>query len=314
MSFQPNQHIDCSDANNRRDYESKLPVFLLNAWPRIIASRAYHARELFTNAFADYFENDGWATASGLIRASYQTNSKHGISNKDQGGFELTTCIGLIVNTAPTIFWLVLTIFSHQSLLEELRKELTAIATPMNGSDLNGMELSLFRLKNDCPLLHSTLREVLRQRTHSQSPRVVMEDTELGGRYYLRKGSIVQIPSSILHSDVTIWGPDASSLNTRRFLKTEPRSKKDGAAFRAFGGGVTLCPGRHFATIEIVIIMALLILQFDLSPESARSGWVLPGEDGSKITTSVLHPMEETRVFISRRKNCENVRWKVVLA
>ena len=277
-----------------------------------MAFKAYRSRQIFAHAFTDYFESGGWTTASGLIKASYHANSSYGISLEDQGRFELTTCIGLVVNTAPAIFWLILTIFSDPSLLGELRDELSVIATPTDGSDPNNMQLSLARLKDSCPLLHSTLKEVLRLRTHSQSPRIVMADTKLSDRYSLKKGSIVQIPSSILHRDPTIWGSDADTLNPRRFMKTEPRSKKDGPAFRAFGGGTTLCPGRHFATMEMVTLMAVLILQFDLSPESKEAGWLLPGEDGSKITTSVLHPSEDVRVAISRRKGCENVRWKVV--
>lgn len=59
------------------------------------------------------------------------------------------------------------------------------------------------------------------------------------------------------------------------------------AAFRAFGGGKTLCPGRHFASTSIQAFVALLVTQFDISAASdddddasAGAGAVVEGGKG----------------------------------
>jgi cytochrome P450 len=44
----------------------------------------------------------------------------------------------------------------------------------------------------------------------------------------------------------------------------ERRTTTHPAAFRAFGGGKTLCPGRHFATLTIQALVALLVTKFDI--------------------------------------------------
>lgn len=51
----------------------------------------------------------------------------------------------------------------------------------------------------------------------------------------------------------------------KRFVK-EPKIKHDPVAFRAFGGGATLCPGRHFASTEILAFASIILLRFDIKP------------------------------------------------
>jgi cytochrome P450 len=36
--------------------------------------------------------------------------------------------------------------------------------------------------------------------------------------------------------------------------------------FRVFGGGKTLCPGRHFATNEVLAVVAMFIVRLDMTP------------------------------------------------
>lgn len=45
-------------------------------------------------------------------------------------------------------------------------------------------------------------------------------------------------------------------------------------AFCGFGGGTTLCPGRHLVTTEILAFVALIIVRFDIEPVDDK--WVAP--------------------------------------
>ena len=50
------------------------------------------------------------------------------------------------------------------------------------------------------------------------SSRVVTTDTMLQDKYFLRKGSILQISGGVMHSDAKIWGDDVDEFDPERFL------------------------------------------------------------------------------------------------
>jgi cytochrome P450 len=187
------------------------------------------------------------------------------------------------------------------NLLSAIRSELTTSLTP--GSQTDTLTLSLDKLKASSPTLQSVLRECLRQNSDTYSTRLVKSPTTLpskSGPYHLAANAIVQISGGTMHSDPRIWGQDVGEFNPLRFhslpastqrgslhntnpsntdpkgTKTKPDTKTDTnpekerrtmthpAAFRAFGGGKTLCPGRHFATLTIQALVALLVTKFDI--------------------------------------------------
>lgn len=180
--------------------------------------------------------------------------------------------------------------------------------------------ISINALKTKVPLLISVFREVLRLTAPLQSVRVVLEDTVVADQYLLKKGSIVQIPTGVVNLDRTTWGNDAHEFNPRRFEKsvngtiTDSRSAtgKDDmvhpAASRSFGGGRSLCPGRHFAQMEIVGFTAMMLLGFDL--ESAdRMTMELPGTIIGLLPISIPRPKQDLKVNICRREGMESVKW-----
>ncbi|KAI1760118.1 cytochrome P450 oxidoreductase [Hypoxylon sp. FL1150] len=84
------------------------------------------------------------------------------------------------------------------------------------------------------------------------------------------KGNTVLIPSTIQHSSSLTWGSDVAQFYHKRFLKESGIKKHDNVAFRAFGGGATLCPGRHFASTEILAFASAILLQFDIKPSNTQ--------------------------------------------
>lgn len=83
---------------------------------------------------------------------------------------------------------------------------------------------------------------------------------------------MVLIPSTVQHSSSTAWGDGVNDFDHKRFVKEPGVKKYNPVAFRAFGGGATLCPGRHFASTEILAFASVIILRFDVKPLS-REGW-----------------------------------------
>ena len=126
--------------------------------------------------------------------------------------------------------------------------------------------IDISNAKIHCPLLASTYQEVLRKCSIGTSIREVNQDTILNNQWLLKKDALIQMPTSVIHRDPSVWGTDVDEFNPRRFMKNEPQKTENGkkpnpAAFRAFGGGTTLCPGRHFATTETFAVVTMLVMR-----------------------------------------------------
>ncbi|MEV6279176.1 cytochrome P450 [Nocardia sp. NPDC051832] len=96
-------------------------------------------------------------------------------------------------------------------------------------------------------------------------PRVAVEDDVIDG-HHIRRGTTVIIPTHHIHHDARWWA-DPEEFDPGRFLPganpSRPRS-----AYLPFGGGKRMCIGSSFATMEGVLITALLSQHyvFDLVP------------------------------------------------
>ena len=111
------------------------------------------------------------------------------------------------------------------------------------------------------------------------STREVTEDTTING-WKFKKGSMVMIPLRTNHQDAKTYGERIDEFVPDRFLNdfTKTDSSNGHAAdgtsvgkmapsiktMKPFGGGVTLCPGRHFAGNETVAFIATALRRFDI--------------------------------------------------
>ncbi|KAF1363570.1 cytochrome P450 [Lizonia empirigonia] len=235
----------------------------------------------------------------------------------ERARLDVAMSLGFNVNASGTTFWVVNNIFSRPELLSQIREEIR-----MNALVDHGV-LSADCLRQACPRLNSVYRETMRLYVPSISARLVHEDTILADTWLLRKDAIVQLAGSVLHHDPEIWGPDVDSFNPDRFLYSMHGSKSlpDGtipegkahfvhpAAFRSFGGGASLCPGRHFAHMEILGLAAVLIMGFDIEPIGGTK-WNPPA-DTKRIPVAVMKPMAPLNVRMKVRKEFEGVTWEM---
>jgi cytochrome P450 len=154
-------------------------------------------------------------------------------------------------------------------------------------------------------------------------------NTSTGETYLLKKDSIIQIASNVIHAR-PFWGPDAASFNARRFMATGEKARNEAgtgkppdpaapfrssdgkvysSAFRSFGGGNNICPGRHFAQTEILGLTSLFVAGFEIENASGGGGYRMPPYEDFKLMLGVLKPGKDVDVVISRRKGYENVKW-----
>lgn len=317
------------------DFEHGMLGLVVDLAPSITARKAYWARQRVLDGLIEFVKTERYKKACPLIQERVQTNLSFGLSPEMAGHAELVLMFGILGNAVPSNFWLIANIFARPELLERIREEVQKVLDfkPLTAGNMKEASLVVpaksINMKS-CPLLYSCYRETLRDVSLLTSPRMVMEDTLVpraknGSDYLLRKDSIVQIAGGVMGRDPQVWGEDARSWNPERFLtptsqpSSVPRltaaplpSGVPSAAFRAYGGGTVICPGRHFAQSELMTLAAVLALGFDIT-EPDGSTLKLPKKDETRIPLSVMKPSFDPLVKIQRRVGWEDVHWDIGL-
>ena len=229
--------LQCSPYHLLREFKSDLMALLIDVLPFVTARKGIAGRAKVAQAFEHYFRIDGHKEASILMRNRYESSFRNGVPVADIARFEVGGAVAILVNTAPAAFWMLFLIFSHPQLLTDIRKEVDSIVnTTGEDGDTFARSLDITSLKEKCPLFTSTFQEVLRFRAMGTSVRQVMADTVLKDQYFLKKDSMIQMPSQAIHKDPSIWGSDVDDFNPRRFMKatvpkTENGKRPVGVAF-----------------------------------------------------------------------------------
>ncbi|KAK6083888.1 25-hydroxycholesterol 7-alpha-hydroxylase 1 [Seiridium cupressi] len=214
-----------------------------------------------------YFEAHAYKQGSELIQARVKINDHFGIPLKETARIEIGGSQAILSNTLPATFWVIYRIFSDPKVLEDIRLELSAgVIEDQSGSFI----IDLSHVKSSCPIFLSTLKETMRIHSTSSATRIAMEDHLLDNKYLLKKGSTIMMPSHVQHTNPSVWGETVDVFNHKEFLREPGVRRINPVAFRGFGGGTTLCPGRHFASTEILMFTALLVLRFELRPLSGQ--------------------------------------------
>ena len=293
-----------------RNIDKDFALLGLNVFPNILAPAGSRGRKRLFQGFHEYYEHNGHERASRLVQARYEVNRKHAIPDEDIEHFDLSVCYGLLVNTVPAVAWTLFYVYSQPSLLEEIRAAVACyIHTSKDSQDKLTFNVNIAEVIPGCPLLESLVQETLRAQSTNASGRIVLQDTLLENRYLLKKDSILLIPSAELHSDASVWGPSHKEFDPWRFLNRRAKgAKQPASAYRAFGSGDAVCPGRFFATNEIITILVIMVLKYDLSPGSEER-WVMP-KSHPHITTSILTPTKDIKVVSTGREGFEHVSWK----
>ena len=271
-------------------------LLILQVFPRLFARKVLAARELLAAALENYFLNKGHESGSALIQARYNHSIEWKTSINDIARFELGGTFAVLPNTVNTSFWIIFHIFSDPVVHNDVRNELTQLIK--SGPDYNSIDIA--DVKSKCPILLSTLQEVLRFHTNGNSVRVALEDHMLASQYLIKKNCTIMIPSAVQHTDPSIWGPTVSEFNHKRFLRSQGKRLPNPVAFRGFGGGTTLCPGRNFATTEILAFATMMVMRFDV--EVVGGEWVMPSTKNAGAQATVPQPDVDAEVRMMPRK------------
>ncbi|THZ04909.1 cytochrome P450 [Aureobasidium pullulans] len=307
------------------NFEENMMMVFAGIFPTVSCPKAYYGREKTIKALTAYFAAGKQHSAGHLVKGIHEHTAKYGLSHEDMARFELATVIAMLVNTLPSAFWLLYYIYKDEKLLKDLRTEVATIVRPKEfESGVVARTIPVADLKTKCPLLNSTWLEILRHHADGSSFREVTADTVLDQQYLLKKGNVVQMPAIVIHNDVSVWGPDAAQFDAYRFLAdNDTKSDKSDAtgeerrrqakrqsvpgAFRAFGGGQTLCPGRHFVTTELLSLTAMMIMRFDITYGSGKIEWPKLGWNDKDMSAAITHPASDIKVTVSQRPSARGL-------
>ena len=305
------QHL-CDRSNKiSRAVDNDFAFLGLNILPEIIAPKGHRGRQTLFRGFQKYYAQDGHKSGSRLVQARYEVNRKYGVSLQDIEHFDLSICYGLLVNTVPAASWVLYYLYSQPSLLQETRATMSSyIQISADSDDGPTYQVNIAAIIAGYPLLASLVQETLRVQSTNASGRIVLKDTLLEDQYLLKQGSILLIPSAELHNSSSIWGSSAKDFDSRRFIqKRADQVRIPASAYRAYGSGASVCPGRFLAVNEILTVLTIMVLRYDLSP--VQGHWLLP-KSRPHITTSILTPIEDIKVTITKRRGYERGFWNFV--
>ncbi|KAM3064742.1 hypothetical protein ACMFMG_005737 [Clarireedia jacksonii] len=306
-----NPYKDSEVASGLRDYSADSTMLLFGLFGGILAPKGYAGRERIVSAFKKYFAAGGHSLGSELVKARFRSLTAYGISPEDIARFETVNGFGILINTLPTAFWSLFHTLSDSKLLSIVRE----LVLPLLSKSVDESARLIYTLDirhiRETPILVSIVHESLRYHTSGAAPRMVMEDFMLDNKYLLKKGSMLLIPNREIHFNEEAWGQTVNQFDAFRFSGDDTRTSKKPppSAFRGFGSGVNLCPGKNFATTEILAILAIMVLRFDIEPVS--DSWENPGDNGDNMSTVVCIPKRPVLVKIKPRKEYAGGTWKI---
>ena len=274
--------------------------------PSFLIRKQLQARDRVFDAFEKYVRGD-ISDAAEVTLLRRRINDREGVSIRDQAKWQASFNIALLGNTVPTAFWSLYDIFSRRQLLQEMRNEIEehAISRASRGGDAI-ITLDVAALKTECPLLLSSYQESQRTRSMHANIRKVMSDTTIesptsGAQHFFAKGNFIQMPSGPIHKDGEIWGPTVDKFDPHRFAKENAVTRKgESYAFMPWGSAPHLCPARQFASTEVMLFIAMMILAFDFSPPGGATDFTEPKILAGEMTT-MMPAKGKVLVDISRR-------------
>lgn len=281
----------------------------MNIFPNLLVRESVQARKDIVDAFNNYFVSRGHEEGSGFVKAHYQHKVDHGLTGRDIASFEIGGLIASMANTIPVSFWMLYHTISNSAILDECRKEVLACCRI--SEDICTLDIT--QVKSSCPILLSILKEALRFHGIGTSVRIVQQDHLLDGKYLLKKGGVVMIPGIVQHTSIPAYGEAVDEFQHKRFVRSAGRKRQSPVAFRGFGGGSTLCPGRHFASTEVLAFVALVITRFDFEPTNGK--WVPPTTNNANLAASISQPDDDIEVRVSLATgDLVGKKWNVILS
>ncbi|KAJ3115531.1 hypothetical protein HDU96_000478 [Phlyctochytrium bullatum] len=159
--------------------------------------------------------------------------------------------------TAVALSWCFWELSSRREIVEKIRQEL---------DEVTGGSVPTFDQVVQLKYLNAVFLETLRlyPSVPIETKISVKEDVLPGGIVIPPLTEIEWLPWAMGRTE-SIWGPDACDFRPERWIDAEGKLRRETPyKFPAFNAGPRTCLGQQMATVEGVMVMAALCLNFDL--------------------------------------------------
>ncbi|NXN32539.1 CP8B1 hydroxylase, partial [Nycticryphes semicollaris] len=315
---EPYRGADNKDKANEQDRIHSNEVFQeFRKYDRLFPRLAYAALSPKEKIEAERLKRLFWSMLS--VKKSCQKDNISGwISDQNQllaengvPEYMRDRCMFMLLwasqgNTGPTAFWLLFYLMKHPEAMKAVREEVDKVSRE-NGQEVKpgSPPINITRdMLNQTPILDSAVEETLRLVAAPILVRAVLQDTSLktssGREYTLRKGDRVALfPHISVQMNPEIH-PEPHEFRYDRFINPDGTKKdfyKNGKKLKYFnmpwGAGVSICPGRFFATAEIKLFVFLMLSHYDL--ELVNREEETPAIDISRWGFGTMQPVRDVR-------------------
>ncbi|XP_051468301.1 7-alpha-hydroxycholest-4-en-3-one 12-alpha-hydroxylase [Apus apus] len=209
-------------------------------------------------------------------------------------------------NTGPTAFWLLLYLMKHPEAMKAVKDEVDKVSRESGQEAKPGNPpINITReMLNQTPLLDSALEETLRLVAAPILVRAVLQDISLktsrGTEYTVREGDRVALfPHVSVQMNPEIH-PEPHKFKYDRFVNPDGTKKdfyRNGKRLKYFnmpwGAGVSICPGRFFATAEVKMFIFMMLSHYEL--ELVNREEEIPEIDASRWGFGTMQPVRDVR-------------------
>lgn len=167
--------------------------------------------------------------------------------------------------TAVSLYWMLTELVLRPDLVEELRSELESVL--LSDGTLPPTQLT------ELAKMDSFMRESARVNTfhYLGLNRILQQDFQFSVGPRLPKGTIICVDQDNIHNSGALY-PNPEEFDALRFYQkrkqpgheTRHQYASNGPELLTWGDGPQVCPGRMFATNTIKILLAQLLLNYDL--------------------------------------------------
>ncbi|XP_010007498.1 PREDICTED: 5-beta-cholestane-3-alpha,7-alpha-diol 12-alpha-hydroxylase [Nestor notabilis] len=315
---QPHQGADSKEKANEQDrihsnqmfqefrkYDRLFPRLAFAVLPPKDKIEAERLKRLFWSMLS---VKKSWQkdNISGWISDQNQLLSENGVPEYMRDRFMFMLLWASQGNTGPTAFWLLLYLMKHPEAMKAVKDEVDKVSRE-NAQEAKPRSLPVNVTRdmlNQTPILDSALEETLRLVAAPILIRAVLEDislkTRTGTEYTLRKGDRVALfPHISVQMNPEIH-PEPHEFKYDRFINPDGTKKyfyRNGKRLKYFnmpwGAGVSICPGRFFASAEIKMFVFLMLSLYDL--ELVNREEEIPAIDISRWGFGTMQPVHDVR-------------------
>ncbi|CAE6419053.1 unnamed protein product [Rhizoctonia solani] len=240
-------------------------VNLATNFPSVFMRQTITARSRLIGLLTRYFERGAREDASQQLKDFVDLAKSAEWTERDTASFALGMMWPLLANAPWAVWWLLVYHLHRARGLEPILEEVKQVV--QSGRDL----LDVVRDSSATPYLDASINETIRIASDSFSVRWVPPSPTPArlGTFIFKGGDQIICKMRGVHTDPNVYA-HPGVFEPSRFTDNKEDMRR---RFFPFGGGFSICEGRHLALSQIKAFLIIFLSEFELSLVDPQSLW-----------------------------------------